>query len=507
MDVSLELLDPLSIGDPLREDVIARMRRRSQSTGEDDEFLVDIPVTRDPFGKPVVRGTSLAGALREHLANHGLAGARSVSTASIDSRGQDGSTGSRPANLADLVCGSEPEELASDEGAGEPYRPTRALAPSALRVVSVDIASGELDDGTVRTAVNRRRGAAEPSKLFRRARVSGVKLQVLLQIDLVQLEARCESLQVTDPSQSGTPAQVALLAVDDLITATLQWQPVLGGMRTSGHGQARVIEVRAGIADPLGLDRILSATSTPDLVRGVTAGTARQKPLVLTTLDAPTGQTWQVDIELRATDPLLISPPKRHDCNESTSLDTVAASTWKGVLRSRCEFILRTCGVSVCESSTATCGECPTCELFGSASDDAAGSGTIGLIRFVDSPIRGEQMRIDHAPIDRFTGGAADAKLFSRIAWQPGALVTLSMRQARQRHPVPDWGRHLIGLAIRDLSDGLIGLGNSTTRGYGSVTTTTALPEAPTDWLALVPRVTARTATTTADSEPPEGQA
>lgn len=36
-------------------------------------------------------------------------------------------------------------------------------------------------------------------------------------------------------------------------------------------------------------------------------------------------------------------------------------------------------------------------------------------------------------------------------------------------------GRQLLALAIRDLSDGLIGLGSATTRGYGTLTTSKSL--------------------------------
>jgi len=97
---------------------------------------------------------------------------------------------------------------------------------------------------------------------------------------------------------------------------------------------------------------------------------------------------------------------------------------------------------------------------------------------------------MDHAPIDRFTGGASDGKLFTRMAHSPGAIVEFAVEQNRADRPVPLWGQDLIALALRDVIEGYVGLGNSTTRGYGTVVLADGqapLPLPSDRWLQLVP--------------------
>ena len=179
---------------------------------------------------------------------------------------------------------------------------------------------------------------------------------------------------------------------------------------------------------------------------------------------------------------------------------TVPGSSWRGLFRARAEFILRSCGIDACRSSDRTCGQCPTCGLFGWApapDDPPERQGATGLVRFHDSVVSGERLDYNHAPIDRFTGGAAEAKLFERGSWRPGATLTLTVEQVSTRRPVPGWARHLLALVARDLHDGLVGVGNSTTRGYGTVALTDpgALPAVPPGWSeAIGPRDTPETA-------------
>jgi len=113
------------------------------------------------------------------------------------------------------------------------------------------------------------------------------------------------------------------------------------------------------------------------------------------------------------------------------------------------------------------------------------------LVGFGDSEVTGTKATLDHAPVDRFTGGAADGKLFTRESWAPGSTVTLSIYQLAPDRPLPEWGKHLLVLAIRDLHQGLVGVGNSTTRGYGTVEldTSDALPDVPDNWFESVPHM------------------
>lgn len=477
--MQLRALEPVTIGDPLHADVVARVT--SDRTDSDrPEVSVDIPVAQDPFHEPCVRGTSVLGSLRSHLAAYRLIGGRDLELATIDSRGR-GAIRSRPATLADLLCGSEPEEYAQRENPD--LKPQRALAPSALRVVSVSRTSGTVNNGRPRTAINRFRAAAEPRRLFRRANVIDLAVDVVLQVDLWVLEDRWRTL-VGDGSGPSASA-----VIQDLVSAILAWKPSLGGMRTSGRGLAKLRHVRWGIADPLTLDALTRAKSTIELYSSVAISAATEQPLWVVEAPIDSGG-WEWQVELTAADPLLVSPSPvigadGRPTNESRTADHVSGTSWKGLLRSRCEFVLRSCGVHACESSTQTDGTCPTCVLFGSASDDE--NGRMGLVRFGDSTIDGVRISIDHAPIDRFTGGAADEKLFTHEAWQPGARMRLTISQAHPQRPVPDWGKHLLTFALRDLGDGLVGLGASTTRGYGTVSVSSPLPDVPSGWLDGVP--------------------
>lgn len=78
-----------------------------------------------------------------------------------------------------------------------------------------------------------------------------------------------------------------------------------------------------------------------------------------------------------------------------------------------------------------------------------------------------------HVAVDRWTGGAADARLFAVLeahatgpdAWQP-MVLDLDWRRLRDR-PLPALA--LLLLVLRDLCDGWVGFGHATTRGMGGV--------------------------------------
>lgn len=114
------------------------------------------------------------------------------------------------------------------------------------------------------------------------------------------------------------------------------------------------------------------------------------------------------------------------------------------------------------------------------ADDDPAGPGGGGA-----SPL--EQLRAygleraDHVAIDRWTGGAAEGRLYSvlephGLRWQPITL-TLDLNRlaaapstADGDSPVGDAAYALLLLVLRDLQAGLLPLGGATQRGMGEVT-------------------------------------
>ena len=493
--------EPWSVGDPLRLDVTERIAK-ALAPQAPDEIAVTVPVAQDPQHRAVVRGTSVFGVLRAHLARYELAPTISLRMRGIDSR-DPGRRWVRPATLADLLCGSEPEELLPpdpDSGGGNAAKESKeskdeaALRPSALRLVHAELGPSRIDDGPARTAVSRDRGTAVAHKLFRRARIHDTGIEVLLQVDLPILQAQLTAWGLGGP---GTGA-----AVDDLVTVIRAWRPFIGGGVGTGTGTATVGNLHRGLADPLPLRTLLTAETTLDLMRSVLSRAAPVLPLRCCR-DAPTADTWHLELPLVCIDPLLIAPRPAPDAgreNRAVTSETVPGSSWRGLFRSRAEFILRSCGVEACPSSDRTCGDCPTCTLFGWAptpDDPPERQGATGLVRFRDSTVSGEHLEYTHAPIDRFTGGAADAKLFERGSWRPGATLTLTVEQVSTQRPVPEWARHLLALVARDLHDGLIGVGNSTTRGYGTVALSdpAALPAVTPGWSDTIePRDTPATA-------------
>lgn len=85
--------------------------------------------------------------------------------------------------------------------------------------------------------------------------------------------------------------------------------------------------------------------------------------------------------------------------------------------------------------------------------------------------------RADHVAIDRWTGGAADGRLFSTLephglAWEPITLtVDLARLGLRQHagHPLGDAAQALLLLTLRDLQAGRIRLGFASNRGMGDI--------------------------------------
>jgi len=476
--VRLSVSGPVSFGDPQRELVQTRMRR-ALADAKGDEMLVDVPIATDPSGQAIVRGTSVFGALRSHLASYLVRDTKDLRFRPIDSV-LGGASTTRPCSLADLLCGSEPEELNSQ---GKP-----SLRPSALRLVAAELTDGKPSEGTARTAVSRRHGSAEARKLFRRAQLEGARIELLLQVDLSILDASCATI---------APQVKAADAAADLVTALQQWQPLLGGRVGTGWGRAHVDDIEWGVKDPLDLTSLLAGSTTIEVFRGIAKALPNSPRELLTCLAPSSTSMWNVDAALACGDFLLLDPrqqPTAQRNNRAVTSDRVTGSTWRGLLRSRSEFILRTCGVFACLSSEGEeiCGECPTCTLFGWAPGPrsrATGVGSRGLIGFADSVVMGDRVTLDHGPVDRFTGGAADGKLFTRESWALGSTLTLSIYQLSPHRPVPEWGKDLVVMAIRDVASGFVGVGNSTTRGYGTVHLQEgeALPGVPDNWLESVP--------------------
>ena len=475
--------EPLSIADPMR---ISIAQKVPASGSTDNTGQLSVPVASGPDGAPIVRGTSVVGPMRAHLARYRVSPPADLRCQSVVSAGAPARVWTRPATLADVFCGSDPEELApagpAPESPGGSAR-TRALRPSALRLISADL---DREEGAVRTAsrtaINRHRGAAETHKLFTRDELTRATVAVRATVDLDLLEMTLAGLGIalTDPND----------ALVDLVSSLLDWTPRLGGGGAVGSGTCTLSGLRWGTVDPLPVERLLTAGSTVELIDDI-ASTTAQEPSALLTASPPKSATpWTWQLPLHAADPLLVSPVDEADDdhqNRSRGADRIRGSSWRGVIRSRCEFILRSCDIDACCSSSATCGACPTCALFGwtpsTGHPDPWASGATGLVRFRTTQIHGESLPLSHVAIDRFTGGSANSKLYTHVAKAPGSTTRVVIEQMDLDRVVPSWARHLLVLAVRDIVDGYVGVGSATTRGYGTVRADDHLPHVPSTWV------------------------
>lgn len=177
----------------------------------------------------------------------------------------------------------------------------------------------------------------------------------------------------------------------------------------------------------------------------------------------PGGQPW-LEAIFEITDGLLVGDHqagRRAGARRRGGRPLIPGSAWKGIIRSRIEFIVRSrYGADAACASQTGCGECVVCEVFGH-------QGQRGTLAFRDSYIEdpGEDVTRTHVAIDRVTGGARDALLFE-TAHVPSGRVHLRIDQLAATSP---WVRNAICHVLRDIDDGLIGVGSKTTTGLGTL--------------------------------------
>ena len=486
IEVTICFDSPVAVGDPINYDVVGAFKAHVTPGSDPDAGPPDTPVVRDPrTGLPTLQGSSLMGALRHHLSGYPLPDGK---FRVLDQRGigareaQQVRNTTRP-TLADLVCGSLPEEVAPSRS-GKPAGTTPARRPSALRMVEVMPEGTPAVDLGTRVAISRRSGAAVDSKLFTQeaARLTGVVALFTLDHAVLGDAGRDLSLDGSE-----VPAEDVVVAI---VMALQEWAVQVGAHASIGQGRGRISHTRtrrAHLASEVG--RLLSSKTTAEYFRnGIAPWQGGSAPAWFTRPE--NGPVELLNARFRLVDPLFIDPRPcqggdRDNINASSSF--VAGSAWKGVVRSRCEYILRSVGIAACLSSDAgTCGMCPTCRLFGWTPREGllqrgadAGDGARSMLRFEDSPVESKSddgsagpalqwVDVDHVAIDRFTGGADDGKLFVERAIAPPAEVGLRIRSTRGQ-PVPEWAGPLLWFAVADMNEGLIGIGHSTTRGMGTL--------------------------------------
>lgn len=400
------------------------------SAPELDDAPVDLPLSRRR-GQPQPDGTtddevwvpptSLAGSLRAHVGDQ-----------------------------AERWFGSAPP-------AGGPAGGERKLEPSRVRFLGSQTALPCSPAVRRSTAIDPCRGSAVASSLrSREVAPAGTTVSLFLRLD-----------QTPDTDD-----------LDEFAHAVGSWEPVIGRGRSTGHGRARVTRIAW---------RKLDLRTAAGLRLWLTGGRDGLFPTEdgwdeVRTPAAPRDTGPELDLRFTIVGALHLGSgtTASHDGRTRNEIERVAGApllpgtTWKGLLRSRCGYVLRSCGQSACLAPAGpSCGVrvCILCDLFGwTGTGGRAGTSTgrVGRLTTHDSVIDGAGTHRDHVAIDRFTGGARPAQLFSDEVVAEG---TLSLRvdvtdPADRLSPAE---RGLLLHAVRDLHDGLIGVGRATTRGYGSL--------------------------------------
>ncbi|MFJ6105287.1 RAMP superfamily CRISPR-associated protein [Streptomyces sp. NPDC092359] len=401
----------------------------------------DLPLARDGWGDPYLPATSLAGSLRR----------------------QAGLTGRAEALFGNVRPG---------DGTDAPESETVAIA-SPVRFLGTRLELPQPPETRHRTATDRHRAAAQPKTLHSRELMPpGTKILLWLRLD--------------------TPYPDAPL-LDELVDLLATWHPVIGRGRTTGHGQTiltRVLKRTIDLDSADGLRHWL-LNGGPELVDEHAAIVYdHEKDTVPNPLTELFGQPMQFSVAdaLHIGNGAFLDRPGRRTgvftvLRDHDDLPIVPGTTWKGVLRSRCEFILRSVGLDACSSvgeNTGPCSTCALCTTFGwtensgtprnTPPDDETtkSTGARGLLVFADTVIRDGTRRIrNHVALDRIFGGAAKGALYSHETVE-GGTVTVSIRHDREK-PIPDLARAALLLALDDLATGRLGIGAGTTRGQGTL--------------------------------------
>ncbi len=388
----------------------------------------------DPWRRPHLPGTSLAGALREMVREADGEDAADELFGRLLEAGSGGTEVDARASLI-WVLGSRPADAAGAEA---------AEVPAGVRAS---------------TAISRQRAAAEANTLrVEELLPAGSRFEVFLRWD--------------DPPADPLDRFLQLLAA---------WRPLIGRGVSRGRGRCETGHVRHGtlrLDDPADLHRWLTASGTA-LARAV--ATTEVVPAIPVRERRPL-----LRVTLRIVGPLRVGsgePPEQAGAQGQQVAPmfrvgdryVIPGAGLKGLLRSRAEYILRSVGVTPPPCPDQRCGRCWTCEVFGFGGGDDVSAPSVGaraLIRVVDAVVSdAAAVRRQHVAIDRFTGGARDGLLYTvdalesgnfevRVEPLAGALADDRVTQIRA----------VLRLVLEDLDDGIAGVGAGVARGYGSVT-------------------------------------
>lgn len=270
---------------------------------------------------------------------------------------------------------------------------------------------------------------------------------------------------------------------EPVLTALRTWRPVIGGGRSTGHGTTRTRSIAYSTLD-LGTAegrRTWLTRGGPELfakTHTLQPEVVEQRPLIRahwelaealhigggskahSTGAGADDQCPEADGADRSAEPACLLRDHRRR-------PYIPGSTWKGILRGRCAYILDSLGLLPdCDGG---CGTCALCTAFGWAGDDTDEGETVGArsrLRFTDSPVTEPRIAVrNHVALDRTTGGAAPGLLFSEEVVESGRLTLEVYAEA----DIPEDVLAALHLALYDLHTGAVGIGGGTTRGQGTL--------------------------------------
>lgn len=235
------------------------------------------------------------------------------------------------------------------------------------------------------------------------------------------------------------------------------WRPSVGGGITVGLGKARVAAIRYRSIDTVKRDDLIARASMG------ANGPQGVDRLLEDGRDAPVAEAAE-SLLLEAT--VSVDDLHLHGRDDKGGQSWEHAwfhgTRWKGILRSRVEYIGRSLGLRACGEG---CGECAVCEVFGSGKTGA------GLWMFestrLDNAHSNERLRGRNA-IDRFTGGVLDQRLFHE-GTSSTSKARLAIAERAPLEPHHAWVAKALLLALKDVHDGFIGIGGRSATGLGSV--------------------------------------
>ncbi len=301
-------------------------------------------------------------------------------------------------------------------------------------------------------------------------------------------------IQEVQPNRSNEGSDVTLyLKLEDgepeaMLNQLASWRPTLGGLVSTGMGQAKVTEVKHRTIEFDFKQPKQFVDAVKQLAHGADGIDAlldedddQAKPLGTTGCLKAKGTPTLLEAKLSVP---LLSKQKEDDQKR------FQGSRWKGLIRSRIEYIGRTLGKPVCGVGIRVArdeqGEpqfthdakhwagdtCDVCQVLGSA-EVGVSLWSFGVSEFPDHQV--DSRYAHRIAINRFTGGvletAQGGALFEQHYW-PEVKLTLTIKQIAE---APDeakaaakWVARALLHVLADINDGLVGIGGKSGIGMGT---------------------------------------